>query len=88
MAGPRRGMEAVAFKSASKRRAALKRKGGMSVVIAIGKPSPKPAMEEEGPEDEAEMEECECPKCGHRFVPGDEAEDSGEGPESEEEMED
>jgi len=93
----RRGMEAVAAKSVSKRRPALKRKGGMSIVIAVGKP--KPEMEEEADE-EMSGKSLTCPKCGAELADTpenreyiaskkeDEYEDEGEGAESEEEMDD
>lgn len=66
MASKKRFMEAVAEKiGAGKRRPVLKRKGGPTVVIAIGAPkaAPKPAPEMED-EDEGEEKSLVCPKCG------------------------
>lgn len=66
MASKKRFMEAVAEKiGTGKRRPMLKRKGGPTVVIAIGAPkmAPKPAPEM-ADEDEGEGKPLVCPKCG------------------------
>lgn len=63
--------------TSNKRRPVMKRKGGMEVVIAVGaKPKMKPPepSEDEGYEDDM----CQCPECGHKFVPGENDNDSEE----------
>ena len=73
-----------------KRKPVMKRKGGPTVVIAIGAPKSakgKPPMEDEASSDDASEDAaeygsedmCECPECGHKFKASEHmAEDDGE----------
>lgn len=65
-----------------KRKPALKRKGALEVLIAVGKPKAKPeakpAPEAEDGEAYGKGEMCTCPECGHEFMPGAESESEDE----------
>lgn len=52
---PKRGMEAVLSKVEGKRKPALKRKGGVAIMIAVGKPRPSPDMADDRADEQAPM---------------------------------
>ena len=67
----KRGMDAVIAKS-GRRKPLMRRKGAEpSIVIALGGPPPKTAVED-APEPDAESDALTCPKCGAQLANTDE----------------
>lgn len=70
----------------AKRKAALKRKPGVTIVIGAH-PAPPPigkvAPETQEPDGDEAPKEVECPKCGHCFDPLSAPVSEGEDPEAE-----